>query len=101
MTAADKLTRLFKALSVPNRVDIIRLLQDRTLCVNALAAKLGVTPAAVSQHLRILRYVGLVVAEKRGYFVHYTLNATALRDLKRQIDGFVDPRKCRKRKGQP
>jgi DNA-binding transcriptional ArsR family regulator len=42
--------------------------------VGALSARLDVTQGAVSQHLRILRDADLVVAEKRGYFVHYRLN---------------------------
>ena len=73
-----QLAAMFKCLSVDTRLRIVHLLHGRTLCVGALAARLGVTPAAVSQHLRILREADLVVSEKRGYFVHYRLNRDTL-----------------------
>ncbi len=55
MNKTDQQARIFKVLSTPSRVRIIELLKDRSLCVNALARSLSITPAAVSQHLRVLR----------------------------------------------
>uniref|UniRef100_B3EJB9 Transcriptional regulator, ArsR family n=1 Tax=Chlorobium phaeobacteroides (strain BS1) TaxID=331678 RepID=B3EJB9_CHLPB len=69
---------MFKVLSVETRVQMIELLRDRSLCVNALAKSLGITPAAVSQHLRILRDAEMVIDDKRGYYVHYRLNVRTL-----------------------
>jgi ArsR family transcriptional regulator, arsenate/arsenite/antimonite-responsive transcriptional repressor len=69
---------MFKVLSVSTRVRIVQLLKKRPLCVGALARRLGVSDAAVSQHLRILRDAGLVTDSKRGNFVHYRLNARTL-----------------------
>jgi DNA-binding transcriptional ArsR family regulator len=57
---------------------MIDLLKRHSLCVNALAKSLGITPAAVSQHLRVMRDSGIVTAEKRGYFVHYRINEEEL-----------------------
>ncbi|MBI5533262.1 MAG: helix-turn-helix transcriptional regulator [Deltaproteobacteria bacterium] len=78
---------MFKALSDPTRLQLVALLGSRTpekcghdpcgcgsLCVNALARKLGVTQSAVSQHLRVLKHAGLVRGERRGAFVHYSLD---------------------------
>ena len=45
---------------------------------DALAHKLGVSQSAVSQHLRVLRQAGLVRGERRGAFVHYTLDPDGL-----------------------
>ena len=84
MTDPRKVTKVFRALSVETRVRIVQLLKERTLCVNALAMRLGVTPAAVSQHLRVLRDADLVIPDKRGYYVHYQINEKTLeawRDL--------------------
>ena len=80
-----RLAQLCKVLSVESRIHILELLRDRPLCVNALAGRLGVTPAAVSQHLRLLRQVGLVEPEKRGYFVHYHLNRDGLEAWRRAV----------------
>ncbi len=79
MTDAEQKARIFKVLSTGTRVRMIELLKQRSLCVNALARTLEVTPAAVSQHLRVLRDVGIVETEKHGYFVHYRVNPETLR----------------------
>ncbi len=71
--AASDVTRVFRALAVEKRQQIVRLLAGRTLCVGALSRRLGVSAGAASQHLRILRDAGLVEADRRGYFVHYGL----------------------------
>lgn len=72
----------FSALADPTRLKLVKLLQRQrhpnALCVNALAALLGVTQPAVSQHLRVLRTAGLVKGERRGYHIHYFVNQEAL-----------------------
>ncbi len=78
MTDPEKQARIFKVLSVSTRVRMIEFLKRRSLCVNALARALEITPAAVSQHLRILRDAGIVISDKRGYFVHYRINEKTL-----------------------
>jgi DNA-binding transcriptional ArsR family regulator len=78
MTESEKLERIFKALAADARVRIVQLLKGRVLCVGALAARLNVSQAAVSQHLRLLRDADLVVPERRGYFIHYRLNERTL-----------------------
>ena len=70
--AMEELPRVFKALSDRNRLKIFILLCQRTLCVNALVDCFGISQSAVSQHLRVLREAGLVSAEKRGYWMHYS-----------------------------
>lgn len=107
MDEIEELANIFKALSDPTRLRLVRLLSENSaggrfhgrehshrrggahagegaceswgfLCVNALAHRLGVTQSAVSQHLRVLRQAGLVNGERRGAFVHYTLDRNAL-----------------------
>jgi DNA-binding transcriptional ArsR family regulator len=65
--------RIFRALSVEKRVEIVRLIAKRSLCVGALSDLSGISAGAVSQHLRVLKDAGLVEAERRGYFIHYSL----------------------------
>ena len=88
MTEAQKLARVFKALSAETRVRMLQLLKDHALCVGALSARLDVTQGAVSQHLRILRDADLVVPEKRGYYVHYRLNEKTLLKWKNTVERF-------------
>ncbi len=82
MDELERKARIFKVLSEPNRVRIVELLKERNFCVNALANRLEITPAAVSQHLRILRDAEIVSADKQGNFVHYGLNRETLAEWK-------------------
>jgi len=89
MSKTSDLAYVCKILSVGTRVRILQLLKGRALCVGALSARLDVTQGAVSQHLRILRDADLVVAEKRGYFVHYRLNEKTLSKWKSMVDRLL------------
>jgi ArsR family transcriptional regulator, arsenate/arsenite/antimonite-responsive transcriptional repressor len=86
----DAMVALFKALSDPSRLRLVKLLASRVggkdsdgcgagpLCVNALAERLKITQSAVSQHLRVLRHVGLVRGSRKGAFVHYSVDLDGL-----------------------
>jgi DNA-binding transcriptional ArsR family regulator len=67
-----------KTLADPTRLEILKLLLTHDLCVGALARRLSISSAAVSQHLQVLRKVGLVRGEKRGYWTHYLVERDAL-----------------------
>jgi DNA-binding transcriptional ArsR family regulator len=86
MDKIEELAEIFKALSDPTRLRLIKLLTDnKFLCVNALTQRLNVTQSAVSQHLRILRQVGLVIGDRRGYHIHYSLNHDLLTQYKTRL----------------
>jgi ArsR family transcriptional regulator len=78
----DEQAMVFSALADPTRLKLVKLLcrqhDPNALCVNALAGFLGVTQSAVSQHLRVLRAIGLVKGERRGYHIHYFVNRDVL-----------------------
>ena len=99
---SDRLAKLLKVLSVGTRVRIVQLLKGRALCVNALACRLDVTQGAISQHLRVLRDAGLVVAEKRGYYVHYRLNEKIFSVWQKAIEQVLDTnvKSCTGQKGK-
>jgi len=86
LPGARQIAEIFQALSVESRVQIVLLLKERSLCVNALAHHLQITTAAVSQHLRILRQANVVIADKQGNFVHYRLNPETLAAWKSVVD---------------
>lgn len=87
MDEIEELTEVFKALSDPTRMRLVKLLRESggALCVNALARMLGITQSAVSQHLRVLRQAGLVRGERRGHFVHYSLDRAGLEQYKASL----------------
>ena len=63
-----------KALSDPNRVKILKLLQRRTMCVCELQCALDLAQPTVSKHLKILEDTGLVDFDKQGLWVNYFLS---------------------------
>jgi len=64
---------VMKALSDPNRVKIIKMLQHRRLCVCEVQAALQVAQPTASKHLKVLEKAGLVWPEKDGLWVNYHL----------------------------
>ena len=72
-------SEMFKVLSVETRVKIIDLLKfNGPMGAKKIAELLAITPAAVSQHLKILRQAGLVRSERKGYWIPYSIDEAAL-----------------------
>ena len=65
--------KVMKALSDPNRVKIIKLLQQKYMCVCELQAALNLAQPTVSKHLKILEEAGFVDFQKDGLWVDYHL----------------------------
>lgn len=72
-----------KALSVPSRLKILKILRERTLCVNAITRMINVSQPAVSQHLLVLKQAGLVIGKKEGNMIHYSFSKEKLRQFNR------------------
>lgn len=77
---------LFKALADETRFKILQMLLQHNYCVRALSRNLGLSEAAISQHLKVLREAGLLVGQKKGYFMHYEVERTILNRLASQIN---------------
>lgn len=77
---------ILKALADKTRLKIIELLLKHDYCVRALSRKLGLSEAAISQHLKILREAGLLVGEKKGYYMHYKVDRDVLHRFASKID---------------
>lgn len=66
--------RILKALAHPTRLHILELIRDAHPCVKALEEVLGIAQPNISQHLSLLRNVGIVKAEREGNQVCYRIN---------------------------
>jgi ArsR family transcriptional regulator len=100
LTVSDtsSLVRFFKALGDETRLHLIALLArqkpGQALCVGRLARELETSTSNVSQHLRVLKDLGLVRGERRSYRIHYFLDQERLveyQNLARELlgAGFV------------
>lgn len=72
---------LFKALADETRLKIVCALLQEELCTCDLAVVLGVSPPAVSHHLRLLRSARLVKVRRQGKSVFYSLDDAHVRHL--------------------
>jgi ArsR family transcriptional regulator, arsenate/arsenite/antimonite-responsive transcriptional repressor len=72
--AMKEFIKVMKALSDPNRVRLLKLLQKREMCVCEIRAALGIAQPTVSKHLKMLEDAGLVSREKEGLWVNYFLS---------------------------
>lgn len=74
-------TNIFKVLSDKQRRDILVMLRDGRLSAGEIAERLGVSPAALSYHLRLLKQADLVMEYKSRNFVYYELNTSVFDEL--------------------
>ena len=65
--------KVMRALSDPNRVKIIKMLQHKVMCVCEMQAALQIAQPSVSKYLKILEDAGLVFFHKDGMWVNYQL----------------------------
>jgi ArsR family transcriptional regulator, lead/cadmium/zinc/bismuth-responsive transcriptional repressor len=75
------LAETFRALGDASRAKILHALLTGELCVCDLAALVGITESAVSQHLRVLRSLRIVRPRKAGRVVYYSLEDACIRAL--------------------
>lgn len=76
-------SEMFRVLGVETRIRIIDLLKSKgPLGAKNIAEFLGITPAAVSQHLKILKQAGLVRSERKGFWIPYSIDEEALENCR-------------------
>lgn len=83
---SEHLASILKALAHPARLRIVSALCEGEENVGALAERLGLGPAIISQQLRILRMSGLVAAERSDGFALYRLAQPRLKELLRCLE---------------
>lgn len=72
---------VFRALSDPKRREILRLLRDGDLSAGALSERFSVARSTLSEHLSVLKAAGLVVTERQGTTIIYSLNLAMYEEI--------------------
>ena len=80
---AETYASWFKALADPTRIRILNLLaqSEEPLCVCDIVDRFPLGQPAISHHLKVLRDVRFVVAERRGTFMYYRVNRACLAEF--------------------
>ena len=84
---------LFKALDDPTRRKIIEMLQEKDLTAGEIADEFNISKPSISHHLDLLKQANIVVAEKNGQFITYSLNTTVFDDVIKWIFDIVKSKK--------
>jgi ArsR family transcriptional regulator len=77
----EHLAGLAKGLGHGHRLEILELLAQGELSVEALAERGGLSIANASQHLRLMRRAGLLASRRAGKHIRYGLSDPAVLDL--------------------
>jgi ArsR family transcriptional regulator, arsenate/arsenite/antimonite-responsive transcriptional repressor len=84
---------IFKALNDPTRREILKMLQEKDLSAGEIAERFHISWPSVSHHLDLLKQARLVVAEKEGQFVYYSLNTTVVDEILKWFVQFKTKKK--------
>jgi len=84
---------VYKALSDPNRRKILEILKEKDMSVSEILVHFQISMASLSHHLDILKRARLVVSQKKGQFVYYSLNLSVMEEVMKSIISIFDPKK--------
>ena len=73
--------QVLKAMSHPIRLQMVELLLQRRMCVRSLARHFEVSEPTISVHLKVLKNAGLIVGEKKSYYMHYRVVRENIEEL--------------------
>jgi len=75
------LTVMFKALSDPIRRKILIMLKEKDMTAGEIAESFDISKPSISHHLNILKQAGMVIDERQGQNIYYSLNTTVFEDV--------------------
>lgn len=79
---------ILKALSDPTRREILRLLRSGDLPAGEIASRFDASWPTISHHLGVLKDADLVLVERKGQSLIYSLNATVLQEALAEVMGW-------------
>ena len=79
---------IFKSLANVSRLMIVNALGEGERCVADLTALVGLDTSTVSKHLTVLRHAGILVDERRGTQVFYSLRTPCVLSILSCLDNF-------------
>lgn len=88
----DKLqesSEVLRALAHPLRMKILEFIdKHKTINVNKIYNSMKLEQSITSQHLKILRSTEIVLTERDGKFIHYSVNYSKLTSVLKAVDTF-------------
>lgn len=81
MKVGEYVNDIFKALGDPTRRKILNMLREKDLTAGEIADNFNMTKPSISNHLNILKNADLVMSDKKGQYVYYSLNTTVFQEI--------------------
>ena len=81
-------TNIFKVLSDKQRRDILVMLKKGRMNAGEIAEALGITPAALSYHLKLLKGANLILEYRQKNYIYYEINTSVFEELLLWIGQF-------------
>lgn len=81
MRVGEYVNDIFKALGDPTRRKILNMLREKDLTAGEIADNFNMTKPSISNHLNILKNADLVMSDKKGQYVYYSLNTTVFQEI--------------------
>ena len=75
------LTVMFKALSDPIRRKILLMLKEKDMTAGEIAERFDISKPSISHHLNTLKQAGMVLDERHGQNIYYTINTSVFEDV--------------------
>ncbi|SEM58481.1 autorepressor SdpR family transcription factor [Paenibacillus sp. OV219] len=80
----------FKALADPTRRHILQILRDRSMTAGEIADHFNISKPSISHHLNLLKQAGLVLDERKGQSIIYSLHTTVVEDVIGWMFGIIN-----------
>ncbi|MFQ3620429.1 MAG: autorepressor SdpR family transcription factor [Spirochaetales bacterium] len=94
----SEISLILKALSDPTRRRILELLKEKDLTAGEIAENFPMGMPTISHHLNLLKTAGLVLAEREGQYILYSLNTTVFQEILSWIYTILAKEKSHERK---
>lgn len=83
---------MFKALSNPIRRKILFMLKNKDMTAGEIADKFDISKPSISHHLNTLKQAGMVIDERKGQFIYYSINTSVFEDVMSFSMEFLRPK---------
>jgi len=77
-----------QALSDPTRRKILEMLKKKDMAAGEIGRNFNITPPSLSHHLNILKQADLVIPERRGQEIIYSLNLSVFEEVAESLIKF-------------
>jgi len=84
-----KVYAFLRAISDPNRLKILCVLQGGSKCVCEIVPVIGISDKLVSHHLKQLKDIGLLIEKREGKFIRYSLDKKVIKENKKILNQVI------------